>query len=185
MDLKTVNLSLKLLIRALDELIYSPRANEDEEEDTLSHIQEACLRFVYYHSTDGEKPLAKEVAEALMISNAAVTRLLDRLEKKGYITRKPNTGDRRQMSLVLTPTGKDIIVKKEDEQEEKLGAILAQLSPKEQGSFFQGLNAFMEAALTDKEVIDRICLRCGWSHRAECPGNQIYHTLTGEDKSNV
>lgn len=184
MDLKTMNLTLKLFVRALDELIYNPKAKE--EEGCLSYVQEACLRYIYYHSAPKEKkPLVKEVADALMTSNAAVTKLLDRLEKKGYINREFNPNDRRQVSLSLTAAGQEIIQANEREQQEKLAEIVDRLCQEEQEGFTQGLNSFLEAALVDQEVIDRICLRCGWAHRSDCLGNQLYHLLTGEEKTNV
>ncbi|HHU50276.1 MAG TPA: MarR family transcriptional regulator [Firmicutes bacterium] len=184
MDLKTVNLTLKLLARALDELIYKPKAKE--EEGCLSCVQEACLRYIYYHSSPKQpKPSGKEVADALMISNAAVTKLLDRLEKKAYISREYNPTDRRQVSIILTAAGREAIHATEREQEEKLGEILDRLSAEDKDRFFQGLNSFMEAALVDREVIGRICLRCGWAHRPDCPGNQLYQQLTGEEKEKV
>lgn len=184
MDLKTVNLTLKLLVRALDELIYKPKAKE--EEGCLSCVQEACLRYIYYHiSPKQQKPLGKEVADALKISNAAVTKLLDRLEKKAYISREFNPTDRRQVLLSLTAAGLEVIQAKESEQEERIKEILDRLSAEDKDRFFQGINSFMEAALVDREVIDRICLRCGWAHRLDCPGNQLYQLLTGEEKTNV
>jgi DNA-binding MarR family transcriptional regulator len=142
MDLKTMNLTLKLLVRALDELIYNPKAKG--EEGCLSYVQEACLRYIYYHSAPKEKkPLAKEVADALMTSNAAVTKLLDRLEKKGYITREFNPDDRRQVSLSLTPAGQEIIQTNEREQQEKLAQILDRLDQEEKEEFIHALNSFL------------------------------------------
>lgn len=184
MDLKTMNITFKLLARVLDELIYKPKVKE--EEGCLSCVQEACLRYIYYHSSPKRrKPSGKEVADALMISNAAVTKLLDRLEKKAYISREYNPTDRRQVSLSLTAAGLEVIRTTEREQEERISEILDRLSVDDKDRFFQGLNSFMEAALVEREVIDRICLRCGWAHRPECPGNQLYQQLTGGEKEKV
>ena len=47
-----------------------------------------CAIYYYHSSPKQPKPSGKEVADALMISNAAVTKLLDRLEKKAYISRE-------------------------------------------------------------------------------------------------
>jgi DNA-binding MarR family transcriptional regulator len=46
-----------------------------------------------------------EVSRHLSLDSGAMTRMLDRLEQKGLITRERSEGDRRQVRLVLTPDG--------------------------------------------------------------------------------
>ncbi|MFD1260341.1 MarR family winged helix-turn-helix transcriptional regulator [Entomomonas asaccharolytica] len=45
------------------------------------------------------------LSQALRIDNGAVTRLLDRLEKKGLLQRVRDEQDRRQINIVLTTQG--------------------------------------------------------------------------------
>lgn len=57
-----------------------------------------------------EKSTPSELAEFLSIDRAAITRLLDKLEKQGLIIRQRTDEDRRSVSLLLTPKGKSLSV---------------------------------------------------------------------------
>ncbi len=48
-----------------------------------------------------------DLAERLDLNASAVTGLSDRLERAGFIARKPSETDRRVTNLFLTPAGKD------------------------------------------------------------------------------
>lgn len=57
-----------------------------------------------------EGPLsAGELSAATGLSSAATTTLLDRLEDKGYVTRRRDPEDRRKVIAELTPPGRDRI----------------------------------------------------------------------------
>src|SRR5262245_22344047 len=45
----------------------------------------------------------------LMLSPSGITSRLDRLEKVGFIERKPSEEDRRSLLIVLTPKGKKVV----------------------------------------------------------------------------
>lgn len=48
------------------------------------------------------------LSQALRIDNGAITRLLDRLEQKGFLIRVRDQQDRRQINIVLTKQGKQV-----------------------------------------------------------------------------
>jgi len=48
----------------------------------------------------------KEIAAGLNITSSAATQLIDRLVRKGYLSRKENPGDRRALMITLSPKGK-------------------------------------------------------------------------------
>jgi len=50
-----------------------------------------------------------ELSSALDTDNGAMTRLVDRLEKSGYVKRIPNPDDRRQYRVSITSEGRDAI----------------------------------------------------------------------------
>jgi DNA-binding MarR family transcriptional regulator len=52
---------------------------------------------------------AGELANATGLSSAATTTLLDRLERKGFTRRTPDTADRRRVLVELTPRGRDVL----------------------------------------------------------------------------
>ncbi|MCB0973496.1 MAG: MarR family transcriptional regulator [Actinobacteria bacterium] len=59
-------------------------------------------------ATDGRLRMF-ELAERTMFSRTNCTRLVDRMETKGLVTREPSPGDRRGVSAVLTPEGRSIL----------------------------------------------------------------------------
>lgn len=50
-----------------------------------------------------------ELCRAAVLSSSAMTNRLDRLEKSGFIARKPDPGDRRSLVIELTPEGKKVV----------------------------------------------------------------------------
>ena len=49
------------------------------------------------------------LASALRLDGAAVTRLTDRLQAKGFVIRKPDPADGRSVRLSLSETGRDLV----------------------------------------------------------------------------
>jgi DNA-binding MarR family transcriptional regulator len=58
------------------------------------------------HLIEPERPIPMgQLAETLACDASNVTGLVDRLESRGLVRRRPSAGDRRVKVLVLTPTG--------------------------------------------------------------------------------
>lgn len=58
------------------------------------------------HLIEPDRPISMgSLAEALACDASNVTGLVDRLESRGFIRRKPTAGDRRVKVLELTPSG--------------------------------------------------------------------------------
>ncbi len=53
----------------------------------------------------------KELASSTYKDQANITRSLDRLEKKGFLTRLPNSKDRRIINIFSTPKAKELVEK--------------------------------------------------------------------------
>jgi MarR family transcriptional repressor of emrRAB len=100
----------------------------------LSEAEFRMMMALYSHQGDANGGLvcAGEVCAALAQSPANLTRLSDSLVQRGYITRRPDTADRRRMLLALEPKGKEL-----------LGALLPRIS------------ADISAAFTDLPVAER------------------------------
>ena len=85
----------------------------------LSRVDDALrpwdLTFARYEvlvllhfSREGRLPLGK-MGDRLMLHQASVTNLVDRLEHQGYVVREAHPSDRRTTLAVLTPAGRSII----------------------------------------------------------------------------
>lgn len=75
--------------------------------------------------------------EAAMISSGGMTNRLDRLERAGFVERRPDPNDRRGKLIALTEAGKRVIdetIGRHVANEERL---LAALTPKEQEQLSQ------------------------------------------------
>lgn len=70
----------------------------------LTTVQAHALRVL-----DPARPLAmSELADALYCHASNVTGIVDRLESRGLVERRPGTDDRRVKTLVLTPEGAEV-----------------------------------------------------------------------------
>lgn len=79
-----------------------PRFSELAEEFDLSGSQAHALYLL------GEPRSMGELAQRLVCDASNVTGLVDRLERRGLIERRPASDDRRVRMLVLTPAGEEL-----------------------------------------------------------------------------
>jgi DNA-binding MarR family transcriptional regulator len=80
------------------------RIDKDLEAEGVGSLSEYDVLFTLYESPGRRQRLA-EVASAALISRSGLTRLLDRLERKGCIRREGAPEDRRGTYAVLTEAG--------------------------------------------------------------------------------
>lgn len=62
-----------------------------------------CLDILGRHELLGEQITAGQLADAAGLTTGAVTALLDRMEKIGYVRRVPDSADRRRVLVAVTP----------------------------------------------------------------------------------
>ena len=88
-----------LLVR----LFFAQRANLPP---LAAELQLSPAQCHVLHLIEPERPIPMgELAETLACDASNVTGLVDRLESRGLVRRRPSAGDRRVKVLVLTPTG--------------------------------------------------------------------------------
>src|SRR6187549_2164015 len=75
--------------------------NEDSGAE-LSLRQLSALQMI-----EDDTTTLGDVARRLMVTPAVVTGLIDRLEKRGYVRRVSEPGDRRRIHLELTESGRE------------------------------------------------------------------------------
>ena len=102
-DLEAYNAqnSVGCLLRRLNNLMI-PRAEARfaHVDITFSHwIVLMCLR-------DGLGATCADISRHMNYDSGATTRLVDQLEKRGFVTRKRSATDRRVVHLALTPQGR-------------------------------------------------------------------------------
>jgi DNA-binding MarR family transcriptional regulator len=86
------------------------------------------------------------LAESVGVTPATATRMCDRLVKKKLIARQPEKEDRRQVRLVLTKNGLELVAAVTDRRRREIGAIVNTIAPVEQTVLVQALSRFAAAA---------------------------------------
>ncbi|MEY2225655.1 MarR family winged helix-turn-helix transcriptional regulator [Streptomyces sp. BF23-19] len=76
----------------------------------------------------------------------SVTRLCDRLEALGLLTRSPHPSSRREVELRLTPRGRALLEERRAIRARAFSAVLARMAPEAVDVLVTGLAAFREAA---------------------------------------
>ncbi|MDH4944154.1 MarR family transcriptional regulator [Sulfurimonas sp. C5] len=77
------------------------------QEYDLTHLQFSILMNLYRNNTTTQKELLKYVYG----DEASVTRLIDRLESKGYLKRVQSQDDKRKKNISLTEEGRFLVQK--------------------------------------------------------------------------
>jgi DNA-binding MarR family transcriptional regulator len=88
---------------------------------------------------------ASAIAEQAAVSRPSLTGVLDGLESRGWIRRTEVSGDRRGVSLEVTPTGLVALAAEEEGLTSHLGTVLDTLSPTERKAALAGLAALSTA----------------------------------------
>ena len=74
----------------------------------LTHAQLNVLHLLY--KNDPQPLSANELKSKILVNSPDVTRLLDRLVKKGYVTRDTCEESRRKIDISITRSGEDIFL---------------------------------------------------------------------------
>jgi len=109
-----------------------------------------------------------DVADFLAVSNAAASKAVDRLVRRGLLRRTESAADRRAVELSLTPEGRTLLAQYEAATNHILKDLFGGLDPEmlqTTGSYLDGLST--EVVKTGR-VRDGICLRCGIHFRDHC-----------------
>lgn len=85
----------------------------------LTHAQLNVLHILMEH--DPVPVSANELKGKILVSNPDVTRLLDRLVKKGYVMRETCPGNRRKIDISLTESGKILFIEAQHATRQALG----------------------------------------------------------------
>nr|WP_102347951.1 MarR family transcriptional regulator [Bacillus sp. Marseille-P3661] len=101
-----MDLSLKLYIvlsRAMQSI--NKKVEEDIRSYGLNTTEFAVLELLY---SKGEQPIQK-IGDKVLLASSSITYVVDKLEKKDYLVRKPCAKDRRVTFAVITQKGTDFM----------------------------------------------------------------------------
>ena len=123
-------------IRALDAFIKLSRASDtlgqhaqqSYAETGLTASQFGTLETLYHLG-----PMCQsEIGKKILRSSGNITLVIDNLEKRGLVRREREEGDRRRVSVQLTPEGRKLIARVFPSHAAAITAALSALAPDEQ-----------------------------------------------------
>jgi DNA-binding MarR family transcriptional regulator len=80
---------------------------------------------------DHEPASQQQAAQRLGVDRTTMVALLDTLEGKGLLSRRPQAGDRRRNVVELTDTGQETVLRATRASDEAESALLARISPRD------------------------------------------------------
>ncbi|HET8560229.1 MAG TPA: MarR family transcriptional regulator [Marmoricola sp.] len=87
-----------------------------------------------------------DLAEALDVESSTATRMCDRLESKGMITRERSREDRRTVWVELTPAGTDLVTAVTRRRTRDIRQILSRMPEQPRVALVGALTSFADAA---------------------------------------
>jgi DNA-binding MarR family transcriptional regulator len=98
----------------------------------------AATGLVITQLANSKKPMSpSELSENLILSRATITGLLDTLERRGYVTRKPHPTDRRMLLVEITDEGRKAARTMREQLYPQQKKWFEVLNPEEQKQFIQ------------------------------------------------
>lgn len=108
---------------------------------SLSLVQLIVLTIL---EADGTLPMHR-LAEALDVSDASATGIIDRIERRGLVERRHGTEDRRVVLVNLTDRGAAIFHDLQQRRRARLATLVDQLADDELAGLLTGLRAMRTA----------------------------------------
>ncbi len=148
--------------------IFSSAVNDLFEEQLrevtgsgLTFTQLKLLNLIAH--TEGHT--VSDVAAFLGVSNAAASKGVDRLVRRGLLKREEAASDRRAVELSLSDEGRVLLEKYEAVTQKAMTELFGGLSPKELRDTARLLDR-LSVSIVDQE--DEVCFRCGIHFRDRC-----------------
>jgi len=145
--------------------LFSSAFQKVVEEQYLRQVTDLPLNTTHVHliqlMANHGAHLVGETATFLGVSPAAASKTVTKLVNLGLIQRMPHESDRRAARVTITPKGRTLVKRLEEEKARGLEPALDQMSPDD----LEKLNAFLERIslflLEKGNGGAGLCLKCG------------------------
>jgi DNA-binding MarR family transcriptional regulator len=154
--------SVQIFASAVNDLLEGQLRGATGSSITFSQLK--LLNLV--HQTEGHT--ISDVAAFLGVSNAAASKAVDRLVRRGLMKREEAEADRRAVELSLTDEGKSILATYHQITQKALQDLFGGLSEKELKETSRLLDRLSVSIVNLEDGIDEICFRCGIHFRDRC-----------------
>ena len=113
------------------------------EHDTVTLPQFRALVVLDHR---GGRCRVGDLAAELLIQPSTATRMCDRLVRRHLVRRRVVADNRREVDVILQPTGKQLVDQVTSLRRHEIAAILSRVPSAQRRSIVDGLTAFSEAA---------------------------------------
>ncbi|HVY00058.1 MAG TPA: bifunctional helix-turn-helix transcriptional regulator/GNAT family N-acetyltransferase [Pseudorhodoplanes sp.] len=113
---------------------------------------------VLYELSHRDRPTASEIAEDLGLDHGYLSRILQRFEKKGLVTRTRSKRDGRQSHLALTAKGRKAFAPLDRRSHEQVRDLLQRLAPARQKRVTEAMRT-IESLIADHPEKPKVTLR--------------------------
>jgi DNA-binding MarR family transcriptional regulator len=144
--------------------VLEQRLLRDAAEGQLTSPQIKFLRLV----SQQDAQTVGDVAGLLGVSDAAASKLVDRLVKRGLVRRKESAADRRASELVLTDEGERLLTKYECERARSLEEIFRAFPAEELRQAAGVLDRLVASIVKLSADPEKVCLQCGVYFKQRC-----------------
>ncbi len=118
-------------------------------------------------STGGDFQIS-DLARLLDISNAAISKNIDRLAQLGLVARQTKPEDRRSLDIILLEDGMKILREFDRILGEKQEHLMDQFSIQEKENLLDLVKRVITFTLAEEQDTDLICLQCGGNCGDSC-----------------
>lgn len=138
----------------LKTLTVQPLRELDDLDVTLSQLQALTLVAERRRCSVGA------LAEGLGVTHPAAVKLVDKLARKGLVSRGVAADDHRQAALEPTAEGRRIVNEVRKARTERLEGVLDRMCAEDRQALIHGLQCFVTAALRNEGALDQLCVSC-------------------------
>ncbi len=139
----------------------------DDLDITLSQLQALT------HVAERRKSSVGAIAAGLGVTHPAAVKLVDKLCRKGLVTRGTDPNDHRTRAIDVTPEGLRLVQHAGQERARRLVQVLDRMPAADRQALIQGLEAFVTAALRNNGALDQLCVSCQAVLPTECDSFRV------------
>ncbi|QDK70970.1 MarR family winged helix-turn-helix transcriptional regulator [Lactococcus protaetiae] len=110
------------------------------------------LVLVHLARAFGQTVFPSEIAEATRTSPTRVAKILNTLEKKGYIVRKTDVKDRRKVQVSVTELGNQKALQEKEKALTRISNVLEEMGQDDSEQFIRLLTQYL--TITERQSLD-------------------------------
>jgi len=154
--------SVRILSTTIDEWM-----EEELKETTKNRVTPSQLRVLKLVARTNARRIG-DVADFLAVSNAAASKAVDRLVRRGLVRRAEAASDRRAVELSLTPEGRTLLAQYEAATTQVLKDVFGSVQQDRLEKTAGFLDELSTRMVKEGRTKEGICLRCGIHFRDRC-----------------